>query len=93
MVAAGETISDYTSKGDLHHVHFVDGAPTGHLAWGDGDRPLATWLQDLADADYTGFLSLETIADRYWLDPLPPVKQSFERISAAMAAARTTPAP
>lgn len=93
MVAAGETISDYTSKGDLHHVHFVDGAPTGHLAWGDGELPLDEYLSDLAAANYDGFLSLETIADRYWLDPLPPVKQSFERISAAMEAARTTPAP
>jgi protein FrlC len=91
MVAAGETVRDYTAKGDLHHVHFVDGSPTGHLAWGDGDLPLATYLEDLDDAGYEGFLSLETIADRYWLDPLPPVRQSFERITAAMAE-RTTPA-
>lgn len=93
MVAAGETIPDYTSKGDVHHVHFVDGNPTGHLAWGDGTLPLSTYLRDLAAADYAGFLSLETISDRYWLDPLPPVKQSLETITAAMAEARTTPAP
>lgn len=93
MVAAGETVADYTSKGDLHHVHFVDGAPTGHLAWGDGTLPLADYLHDLGAAGYAGYLSLETINDRYWLDPLPPVRQSLETIAAAMAEARTTPAP
>lgn len=88
MAVAGETVADYTRAfgADLAHAHFVDGAPDGHLAWGDGELPLERYLQEFAEGDFTGYLSFELIASRYWLDPLPPVRQSIERIKAALAA-------
>ncbi|WP_210492594.1 TIM barrel protein [Patulibacter sp. SYSU D01012] len=88
MAVAGETVADYTAAfGDrLWHAHFVDGAPGGHLAWGDGELPMERYLDEFAAGGFTGHLSFEIISDRYWLDPLPPVRQSIERIRAALAA-------
>ncbi|MBQ1492237.1 MAG: sugar phosphate isomerase/epimerase, partial [Blautia sp.] len=38
MALAGESPADYVKAlgKNLIHVHFIDGAPRGHLAWGDG---------------------------------------------------------
>ena len=51
------------------HIHLNDGKPTGHLTWGDGEQPLEEHLATLARHDYTGDLSLELGADRYYADP------------------------
>jgi protein FrlC len=87
MAVAGETVADYTRAfgADLVHAHFVDGAPDGHLAWGDGELPMERYLEEFAAGGFTGYLSFELIASRYWLDPKPPVQQSLKRIRAALA--------
>lgn len=72
MACAGDTVGDYVDLfGDrLAHVHIVDGAPAGHLVWGEGNLPLADYLTDLARAGYRGALSFEPFGDgSYALDP------------------------
>jgi fructoselysine 3-epimerase len=87
MAVAGETVADYMKAfgGDVLHAHFIDGAPAGHLAWGDGTLPMETYLRELAEADYAGHLSFEFAAARYALDPTRPVRQCVERVRAALA--------
>lgn len=71
MARAKETVQQYfeTFQDDIIHLHFVDGAPCGHLAWGDGDRNLNEDLQVLEKYNYRGFLSLETATSRYYKEP------------------------
>jgi protein FrlC len=71
MALAGETISDYFQVlgDDLRHIHFVDGKPRGHLAWGDGVLPLQKYITDLEDIAYQDYLSLEITDSTYYLDP------------------------
>jgi protein FrlC len=55
------------------HVHLTDGERgrlgAGHLAWGDGNLPLAEYLQVLETNRYAGFLTLEALNSRYIHDP------------------------
>ena len=49
MARVNNTIQDYFDAfgKDVIHTHFVDGKPTGHLAWSDGTRDLKQDLLDL----------------------------------------------
>lgn len=87
MAVAGETPAQYFAEfgSDVRHCHFIDGTPAGHLAWGDGALPMAQYLQELAQADYCGMLSLEFNAARYALDPAQPLRQCAEAIRDALA--------
>lgn len=90
MATSGETVADVADAvGDrLRHVHLVDGAPAGHLAWGDGELPLAAILGDLDATGYTGPLTIELFGDGgYALDPLPAVRRSLEAVASAGSAA------
>lgn len=80
MGFAGETPADYLKAlGDkLIHVHFIDGTPGGHLAWGDGNFPCEQYLTELSEGGYKGYLSLEITAGRYIMDPTSSVKQSAD---------------
>lgn len=71
MARAGDTLQDYfdTFGKDIVHIHFVDGAPCGHLAWGDGNRDLKEDLLVLKKYHYEGYLSLETAVSRYFQTP------------------------
>lgn len=71
MARVHETPQQYfdTFQSDIIHLHFVDGAPCGHLAWGDGNRNLKEDLQVLDQYNYTGYLSLETATSRYYKEP------------------------
>lgn len=71
MARAQNTIEEYFEAfgDDVRHIHFVDGKPTGHLAWSDGDRDLEKDLNDLQRYNYKGFLSLETATQRYYEKP------------------------
>lgn len=71
MARAGLTPQDYFEAfgNDIVHIHFVDGNPTGHLAWGDGERDLKQDLQILERYGYPGYLSLETATQRYYEEP------------------------
>lgn len=88
MVAAGDSIADYVSLfgAQLRHVHLIDGCPTGHLAWGDGELPLGEYLTALGEVEYHGFMTVELFGDgSYALDPLPALRRSYAAISAACA--------
>ena len=82
MNLAGETPADYIRElGEkLVHVHFIDGAPRGHLAWGDGILDMEKYLEEFSEGGYKGLLSLEITDGRYITDPEKSVKQSIEKL-------------
>lgn len=87
MSVAGETVDDYFELlGDrVRHVHLIDGAPAGHLAWGDGELPLAEMLQGLEHHDYRGWITVELFGDgSYAFDPRTPLERSYRAIEAAL---------
>lgn len=82
MALAGECPEDYLRLfGEkLLHVHFIDGAPGGHLAWGDGSLDMKVYLEEFSRYSYKGCLSLEITDGRYRMDPTASVVQSVERL-------------
>jgi protein FrlC len=89
MAVAGETVADYRREfgADVRHVHLVDGKPAGHLVWGDGELPMSQFVQDLADMDYSGFLTFELFGDgSYSLDPLAALRRCLDAARTALAA-------
>ena len=82
MALAGESPRDYLEAlGDkLIHTHFVDGAPRGHLAWGDGILNMERYLEQFSHYDYMGVISLEITDGRYFTNPTVSVKQSIEKL-------------
>ncbi len=82
MALAGESPKDYLEAlGErLVHVHFIDGAPRGHLAWGDGILDMKKYLEEFSAAGYRNCLSLEITDARYWMAPSASVKQSVEAL-------------
>lgn len=63
---------------NIEHVHFVDGMPGGHLAMGDGVLPMRRYLEELDEAGYTGYISLEVMNDRYYFNPDKGIQQSVD---------------
>ena len=87
MAVASDTVDDYFSLlGDrVRHVHLIDGAPAGHLAWGDGELPLARILRSLDHHGYGGWMTVELFGDGgYALDPRPALARSYAAIEAAL---------
>lgn len=87
MAVAGERVDDYfAALGErVHHVHLVDGAPAGHLAWGEGELPLADILAALDRHGYPGWMTVELFGDgTYAQDPRVPLERSLRAIAAAM---------
>ena len=82
MALAGETPARYLEAlGEkLVHVHFIDGAPRGHLAWGDGILDMRQYLAEFDAAGYGGYLSLEITDGRYFMDPSGSVEQSIRQL-------------
>ncbi|MDF1494545.1 sugar phosphate isomerase/epimerase family protein [Caproiciproducens sp. CPB-2] len=61
----------YEALGErLDHIHFVDGNPDGHLAWGDGTRDASKLIALLDKYHYTGYLSLEIEGPQYLQQPI-----------------------
>lgn len=82
MALAGESPAMYLEAlGEkLVHVHFIDGAPKGHLAWGDGVLDMERYLEEFSSFGYTGYLSLEITDGRYVMDPSASVAQSIRKL-------------
>ena len=82
MALAGESPKDYLEAlgKDLIHIHFIDGAPGGHLAWGDGILDMNRYLRELGEGGYEGYLSLEITDGRYYMDPGASLKQSVDAL-------------
>ena len=68
----------------LVHVHFIDGAPKGHLAWGDGVLDMKQYLKEFEDFGYSGYLSLEITDGRYFMEPSLSVEQSIRKLREAL---------
>jgi protein FrlC len=86
MAAAGDTLPEYfrTLGSRLTHVHLCDG-PEGHVAWGDGSLPLHTYVRQLADQEYGGYLGLELCEPYCLREPERVLKQSIDAIRTALA--------
>jgi protein FrlC len=81
MGVAGETLQQWFDAfgAAIVHMHFVDGTPYGHLVWGDGDRPMAEFVQCLLRNGYRGFLGQELTDERYCSDPAAADAQNMGR--------------
>lgn len=87
MAVAGDDVDAYFDLlGDrVRHVHLVDGAPAGHLAWGDGELPLGRILTDLDRRGYDGWMTVELFGDGgYAFDPKSALARSYAAISDAL---------
>ena len=82
MALAGESPAQYleTLGEKLVHVHFIDGAPRGHLAWGDGILDMKQYLKEFSTCGYEGYLSLEITDGRYFMNPSASVEQSVRQL-------------
>lgn len=83
MAVEGEELANYFKqlKDDFVHIHFIDGKPAGHLAWGDGNLPLEKYIDILTDYNYKGALTLEFTSSQYLLNPDEAVEASLRHLS------------
>lgn len=86
MALANETPAMYLKEfgKKLRHVHFIDGAPRGHLAWGDGVLNMTQYLKELEEGGYSGSLSLEITDGRYFMEPWKALEQSAQQLFASL---------
>jgi fructoselysine 3-epimerase len=77
-----EDLSNYFKelKDDFVHIHFIDGNPTGHLAWGDGHLPLENYMATLAEYQYDGALTLEFTSAQYLQNPNAAIEKSLRTL-------------
>jgi len=82
MALAKETPATYFSvlKEKLIHFHFVDGTPSGHLAWGDGVLDMRKYLLELSKYEYQGYLTLEITDGRYFINPKDSLYRSVNQL-------------
>lgn len=79
MAVEGEKLESYFKrfKDELVHIHFIDGKPAGHLAWGDGNLPIEKYMSTLREYEYKGALTLEFTSAQYLEDPDRAVEKSM----------------
>ncbi|HML38666.1 MAG TPA: sugar phosphate isomerase/epimerase family protein [Bacillota bacterium] len=79
MAVAGESMEEWfhTFGSEIVHMHFVDGTPYFHLAWGDGDRSLDGYMAVIKANNYQGALTQEITDGRYYDDPAKADEQSY----------------
>ncbi|MCK2218448.1 TIM barrel protein [Actinomadura sp. ATCC 31491] len=85
MAVAGEGVDDYFDAlgGLVRHVHLIDGRPAGHLAWGDGELPLAGYLEALERRGYAGLMTFELFGDgTYAMAPRAAVERCLAAVRA-----------
>lgn len=80
MAVAGESMHSWFEAfgGRIAHMHFVDGVPYYHLAWGDGDRDLAAYMAEIERYAYKGTLTQEITDQRYYEQPQEADVQSMQ---------------
>ncbi len=79
MAVAGESMEDWFAAfgREIIHMHFVDGTPHFHLAWGDGNRSLDGYMAALSSNGYRGALTQEITDWRYYSEPAKADEQSY----------------
>ena len=78
MVYMGQNLARYLAHGSLlGHVHLHDSHPGIHIALGDGDLPLADYLDQLESSGYGGMYAFEFNDPRYRQDPRAADRQSL----------------
>lgn len=82
MARAHETIQQYfeTFGKRIQHCHFVDGKPTGHLAWGQGTREVKTDLAQFIANDYEGYYTFEFANSAYFMHPFETDREALKFI-------------
>ncbi len=83
ITVASETMEQWFSTfgKDIIHMHFIDGNPYGHLAWGDGVFPLDQSIKVLNQFQYEGFLGQEITDERYFKEPYLADKKVVDQLS------------
>ena len=95
MATAGDSVADYVRLfgARLAHVQLVDGTPAGHLVWGDGSLPLGRYVEELAEAGYSGKITFEPFGNgSYALDPIAAWSRCLTRDRAPSRAGTVVPA-
>lgn len=82
MAVAGESMEEWFRAfgNTITHMHFIDGTPFYHLAWGDGNRKLDSYMESIEKHDYQGFLTQEITDGRYYKDPAAADIQSYQAL-------------
>lgn len=79
MHVSGDEVTDYFNELEsVRHIHFIDGAPAGHLALGEGTLPLTDYLKEIQGFGYEGYFSLELASSKYYIDPSQALKTSMD---------------
>ncbi|WP_144550469.1 sugar phosphate isomerase/epimerase [Bacillus sp. X1(2014)] len=83
LAVEGEELASYFEQlqDDFVHIHFIDGNPSGHLAWGDGSLPLEKYMKTLGDYNYNRALTLEFTSSQYLIDPNEAVEKSLRSLA------------
>jgi len=85
MYTAGENVRAWLDAfgSRLKHVHFCDGDGKGgsNMAVGDGIFPMKEYWETL-HREYQGYLTLELVVNRYYLEPENEIRKSLERLRA-----------
>jgi protein FrlC len=83
LAAECEELSSYFEQlhDDFVHIHFIDGNPNGHLAWGDGVLPLEKYMNTLFNYSYKGTLTLEFTSNQYVLHPNEAIETSLKTLA------------
>jgi fructoselysine 3-epimerase len=83
LAVEGEELEDYFQqlKENFAHIHFIDGDPGGHLAWGDGSLPLEKYINTLVEHQYSGALTLEFTSSQYLIDPNKAIETSLKALA------------
>lgn len=83
MHTAGENVDMYLDLfGDsLKHIHFCDGDGKGgsNMAVGDGVFLMESYLKSL-HGKYNGYLTLELVMNRYYLEPEREIRKCLDRL-------------
>lgn len=76
-----ERVKDYFEMlgEQIVHVHIVDGAPGGHLAFGDGTLDLERDVREMEEYGYSGYLSMEIADRKYFAQPEEADRISSEK--------------
>ena len=79
---AGETPRQWFEAfgSEIVHCHLVDGAPSGHLVWGDGIFSLEETLAAFTEFGYKGVLTAE-LGSRYLGDPFSAERRNMSMLN------------